>query len=277
MGKGHDAGKWFSYGTRHNLLMLHCPSVGAAKVRIKLDLNGTRVTARHGLLHSLCRLKRPLRMFQVESASVPWKLSDLEWHNIRDSEGVLTITDKAVKLVHNEKSFMGAVALLLKTDVLKTLRAKRISVIDLEAVKSSPRMPRINVPVQELSEVSQECLRRACLEAERRHCGNTGETLSGDDYQPTDRELGATLLDFRTIHGHHLSKSVRDSAYEVLQDGYVKYATTAHAFRKAKAKAAAQSSRNEEAGSLPAQGEQTISNRSSSCDSQSGDDLGLGA
>eukprot|EP00173_Palmaria_palmata_P002325 Plantae.Rhodophyta-Palmaria_palmata.ctg2465.p1 GENE.Plantae.Rhodophyta-Palmaria_palmata.ctg2465~~Plantae.Rhodophyta-Palmaria_palmata.ctg2465.p1 ORF type:complete len:263 (+),score=36.38 Plantae.Rhodophyta-Palmaria_palmata.ctg2465:561-1349(+) len=53
MNKSHNAGKHFSYSTRHDELTLLCLQVDSARMRIKLDVNGTQITAKHCLLVSL--------------------------------------------------------------------------------------------------------------------------------------------------------------------------------------------------------------------------------
>eukprot|EP00171_Calliarthron_tuberculosum_P019558 IDg19558t1 len=210
MKKAHSMGKHFSYSTRYDELMDICLQVSAARIRIKLDINGTRVTAMHGLLYSEIRLNKPLKIYQLNK-QVDWKLSDEDWENIRDFEGLLVISDKPLKLLQHE--------------------------IDLNAVTDSPRLPRINVSINEFSKVSRKCVECARLEAERRYCGNKGESPSWKEYEPSERELGATLLDLRTISGKHLSGDLRRSALDILRDEYIKYAIQESKFKKEKAEA----------------------------------------
>lgn len=197
----HDMGKYFSYSTRNDDLAECCKSVEAATLKIKLDINGTRVTAQHGLLYSILRLNKALMLFQMKYA-VDWSLKPTDWENIKNIDAVLAIADKAIKLAQHEKLFMGALSSLVKMDMLKLLRSVSISVVDLEAVTASPRMPKVEMGVEDLSPVISECLRRACLEAERRYCGNKTEELTWSDYCPSKRELGATLLDLRTVNAN---------------------------------------------------------------------------
>lgn len=76
--------------------------------------------------------------------------------------------------------------------------------------------------------MSNECLDRARLEAERRYCDNKTEYLTWGEYFLSKRELGATLLDLWTVNAKHLSKENRAAAYTVLKSEYVVYATSAY-------------------------------------------------
>eukprot|EP00171_Calliarthron_tuberculosum_P008665 IDg8665t1 len=201
MKKALNMGRFFSYSTRHNELLEFCRQVSAAPLNNDVD----------------------------------WKLFESDWESIRDFEGILAISDKSLKLVQHEKLFMGALSSVVKIEMLRKLRKDDISVIDLNAVTSLHRMPRIDVDVTELSKVSKECLNRARLEAERRYCGNEGESLSWEAYMPSKRELGATLLDFRTMSCNHLSTDIRGRALVILREEYVKFATRALEFRNERA------------------------------------------
>lgn len=121
---------------------------------------------------------------------------------------------------------------------LNKLRADAISVVDLDAVLESPRMPLVDAPVYTLSTVGKTCLNSGRLEAERRYCDNTGEFVSRVGYEPTNRELGAILLDFRTLGAKHLSTEARAPALDGLKDEHVHYATRAHDYKREIAAAA---------------------------------------
>ena len=226
----HDMGKYFSYSTRHSDLVDCCKAAGAAAIRVKLDVNGTRVTAQHGLLRSLLRLNKALKLFQMKY-SPTWALEPMDWENIRFFEGILSIADEASKLSQHEKLFLGAISAVVKIDMLARLRRDEISVIDLEGVTECNRMPRVSVDVESLSSVSVECLSRARLEAERRFCGNKTEELNWKDYCPSERELGATLLDLRTVNANHLNDDQRKEAVSILKGEYVEFAKRAFEFK----------------------------------------------
>lgn len=191
-------------------------------------------------------------MFISLRVALSWKLSAQYWANIRYFEGIISIADKALKLVQHEAKFMGSLPSVLKIylsiEMLSKLRGDKLNVVSLEEVTASSKLPRVNLNVSDFTEVSQTCLLRAQLEAERRFCGNTGDTLTFEEFEPSARELGATLLYFRTVSARHFSVELRLSALKTLKEGYAEFSGNAHAFkeeasRKAFARSAADSQR----------------------------------
>lgn len=69
MNKAHDAGKYFSYSNSHKDLMLLCPQVKAPKTRVKLYVNGTRLSAKHQLLSSIIRLNKVLNVYKLKGGA----------------------------------------------------------------------------------------------------------------------------------------------------------------------------------------------------------------
>jgi hypothetical protein len=65
--------------------------------------------------------------------------------------------------------------------------------VNLLEMTGSPIVPRCDKPASQLTEIGAECLDRACLEAERRFCGNTGETLND---KPVVKDDHAMYLKF---------------------------------------------------------------------------------
>lgn len=130
----------------------------------------------------------------------------------------------------------------------------------------------MGVSVEDMSVVSQECVKCARLEAERRFCGNKGEELSLAEYESSSRELGATLLDLRIVSAKHLSNALRSSPLDILRDEYMEYAYQALQFEKEK-------NENEQVDSFKtAQPSKPVSGTSdSSSDSGSGNDFDMGA
>lgn len=74
MKKSHSMGKYFSYSTRHDELMGTSPQISVARIRVKLERNGTRVTATHSLLYSEIRLNKLLKIYQLNNG-VEWSLT----------------------------------------------------------------------------------------------------------------------------------------------------------------------------------------------------------
>lgn len=196
-------GKYFSYSTRHEELFECSKSVQTAIIRIKLDVNGTRVTAQDGLLHFILRRNKAPSCYQMNK-DVRWELVASDWENIRFFESALSMTDNSIKLSQDEKKFVGALSALIKMDLLKRLRDDYISVFEFKALTASSRIPRVNIHVNDLTPVISECSQSALLEAERRYCVSKTEQLTRKEYFPSEREIGATLLDLRTVIAKHL-------------------------------------------------------------------------
>lgn len=78
MARMRDMREYFSYFNRHDELMACARDVKAAMIRIQLDVNETRMSAKHGLLHSICRLNKALKLFQMKN-DVYWGISSTEW------------------------------------------------------------------------------------------------------------------------------------------------------------------------------------------------------
>ena len=101
--------------------------------------------------------------------------------------------------------------------------------VDLSSITASPNLPVLERPVEDFADMGKTCLQRATLEAERRHCGNSGDSLTGADVVATDRELLALLLDPRTVNslGELGLAEKRMQSKELLEDLYVEFGTRA--------------------------------------------------
>jgi hypothetical protein len=102
-------------------------------------------------------------------------------------------------LCPNEKAFTAAMGRIFKQRMMARLRSDTLAVVDLEAVSNSPRLPKENVQVEDLTMQGRECKRRATLEAERRYCNNSGNDLNGKPVHFTERDKLSALLDPRTL------------------------------------------------------------------------------
>jgi len=88
----------------------------------------------------------------------------------------------------------------------------------------SAKLVRPPMRVSDFTATGRKCLERARLEGERRFCNNKTEHVDGA--LPVvfgDNELLATLLDIRTVHCKHLTKTQRNHATEIYKTEYVKY------------------------------------------------------
>lgn len=229
-----DMAVHFSYSTRHDRLLEHADQVNGPKIRLKVDLNETRVTAKHNLLHSCLRMHKPLKSYALaQTPSPPWMLTEAEWTTSAELESIMQVTDEAVKLCQHEKLYLGAVGPELKRRMIEKLRATEFDVIDLDRVTASPRLPRVKVLEADMTPIAKTALQRARLEAdERRFCGNDGETVRNLDYKYAHRELIATLLDFRTLGCEHLTPADRIQAKKLLKEHYIVYGKRAWDFAR---------------------------------------------
>ncbi|KAJ1447811.1 hypothetical protein M885DRAFT_541379 [Pelagophyceae sp. CCMP2097] len=180
--KVKDAAVYFTYDGRRKKLETYIQLIpgGCANVRLKTDLNKTRVAARYALIYSVLRMSKVLKLFAVANPSVTWKLTDLEWEMVAEIEAVLRISGEVATILQTEQHYMGALGRCILVDMLQKYRAEKLWVIDLENVPSSNVLPRKPKSTFDgLTVIGAETLRRGLLEAERRHCGNKTEVVSG--------------------------------------------------------------------------------------------------
>ena len=224
-------------------------------LKLVLPKNGTRIAATVGMLHTLARMEKILRVAKVVH-TVTWTLTDEQWDDIRDFEAVGTITAVVTKvnargtstccscvllltcficllvqLAQFESLYTGAYGPLILGATYRKLTATHISVIDAPNVTKKLPVPRTAKAVSELSTISQEMLRRTVLEFQRRYCGNTTETvIDGLPLIIGDRELVVTYLDLRTLGASHLTSQQRRRAKDLLRIAYIKFAEVYNKF-----------------------------------------------
>ena len=242
----HDVGVHFSRAqTRQQLLMDAANTVQAPNIRIKVDLNSTRIAAGHMLFVSALRLNRAIKVYSAQQ-SVDFGISNDDWATIAEFEAILRITQVLTQLSQVETHFLAGYSYLMKKVTYKRLLANEISVVDLDAVEQDPRMPRSEKNVSQFTATGHMCLFRAILEFERRFCGNKTETrlAGGGEIEVENRILLATLLDLRLKEANHLSQRQVIAAVNDLKALYVAFYCQWHKFereerRKAKKAAAA--------------------------------------
>ena len=226
----------FSYGTRYDMLWQLGDALDLERtphVRMKVDLNGTRVAAQHNLLYSELRLCHALPVYAMQNKKdIDWQASEENLTAMAEMEAVLDTTRITTCLCQYEQAFTGAFSALIKTTTMNALRAPELDVVDLEKVDANPHLIRKKVRANELSEVGAECRRRATLEGERRWCENKTEELNGAEVKLTKREMLATLLDLRTVGCAHLTSDVRENAYDVFINAYVDFGLRSNRYKK---------------------------------------------
>ncbi len=137
MKKAHTLGTYFSYSNRHGKLMSFRMQVpDQPELRIKVDLNTTRVAAQHSLLYSELQLNRLLRLYMSVHSDAP-QLIESEWDSLAEIESVLNISKDLTTLMQYEHLYNGAFGQIIKHVTLKRLRAEHIPVIDMLHVTNS--------------------------------------------------------------------------------------------------------------------------------------------
>ena len=102
-------------------------------MKIKVDLNTTRVAAQHGLLKSGLKLNRLLRLYMTVHNDAP-QLTISEWESIAEIEGILNISKDLTTLMQYENIYNGAFGQIIKHVTLERLRSTFIPVIDMPNV-----------------------------------------------------------------------------------------------------------------------------------------------
>ena len=135
MKKAHSVGTHFSYLNRQAVLMSFRKQMpDQPAIKVKVDLNGTRVATQHGLLHSLMRLNRLLRMYMAATPDAPY-LSDVDWVTLSEIESVLNISKSLTTLMQYETKYNGAFGQVIKHILtIELLRADHIVVVDMHKV-----------------------------------------------------------------------------------------------------------------------------------------------
>ena len=230
--RAHKVGAYFGYSSRGEKLVEIGKTLGnVPEIKIAVDYNTPRIAAVHGLLHSELRLNRSLRVYETQF-NPGWSFKANDWQAIAEFEGVLNCTKVTSTLAQRERGFNGAYTPLIKTLALTKLRAPELYVIDMPNVKSSPKVPRLPIKVEDLSSMGQTARVRAIVEGERRWCGNETEGQTGAPVMLGRHELLCTLLDKRTLGCHHITADMRSEAYQIYLDEYVKYSLQASKFAR---------------------------------------------
>ena len=185
MKKTHRAATWVSAsGAKQKELvaLVDTRSMDAPKIRIKVDLNTTRVSARLNLIFTTLRMHKVIKMYSaLYPGSRPARLTDADFQTLAEIEAIMHASADVAVLVQTERFYVKAIGWPLQMRMFERLRASTLEVIRLSAITASPRLDRRSRSVSLLNEISKEVLRRSTLEAERRLASNLAESLTGDD------------------------------------------------------------------------------------------------
>ena len=197
----HETAKHFSYGKARERLSTVADSIDAGpNVQLQLDKNGTRIAAAHGLLNSMIRMNKAVKMYALQYKDTI-KASDDEWREWNEVEAVLECTRPTTKLAQVEKvsvcqlyslpclsavftrvifgsitkvncihcqQHCGAYANLIKRTTLGMLRDDVLHVIDTENITKKLPLPRHAEEINNLTSVGLETRFRATLEGASR-------------------------------------------------------------------------------------------------------------
>ena len=214
----------FSYNSRREELFSIAKSLGADEITIKVDHNDTRIAAEHGLLFSILRMNRSLKMYHLKNPT-SFKLDPEFWVMWAEIEAILNISQILTKLAQKEKAFTAAYGPLIKMHVYNLLSDDKVFVIDLEQENISCRPVRVLKLVSDFSDTGKTALNRAIIEFQRRFLGSKKEIVD-EDCGPVvinERQLAATLLDLRTARGAHLTQAQRREAQAALKTRYIAF------------------------------------------------------
>ena len=245
--KLHKLGVHFSFSTRFQTMILMLksnPGLRSPTIRIAVDLNTTRVSARLNLIYSALRMHKLLLVYAAVNPNSPVaKVTSADYCVLAQLEAIMRTSATCAVLDQSEKYFVKAIGFPLHMRMLEQLRAETLSVIDLSAVTESPHLVRRDMAVTQLTGIALEARLRATREAERRHCGSKTEEITGAHVVMSASAELATLLDPRTASCMHLPEDARDEfcerMVEKLKEHYVEYGMNADQYWKAKASSSA--------------------------------------
>ncbi len=210
-------------------------------VRPQIDKNGTRIAALCNTMHSLLRMAPAIEVCSTGKAgkdllgtfngeSGEFKMLEA----VKECEAIGYVCRIGTTIAQTESRMMSAIGPLLVSHVMLKLRAKKISMFNTQKISHNDKEPRESVEVSKFSPFGKVALERACLEGERRFCGNKTEVLTGGNPVVSRRELIASVLDLRTLKGGHMDGHLESK--DILQEEYIKFAIKAIEWDKSKQK-----------------------------------------
>ena len=180
--------------------------------KIQRDLNETRISARWNLLCSSLRMKKPMRLYEVDCGIT--LLTEEDWNAGLDFEAVLNCSRKLCTLSQCEKYYVAAFGAVVRMDCHRTLTSEKIMVADLEHwQKEKPRPPRVERNVADMTALGKIARQRAIIECERQFYGNTQNLPLAPGtakLKITNREQAVQFLDPRTCMNATIGYSMED-------------------------------------------------------------------
>ena len=171
----HKVVTHFSYSNWLDILHGLVELTKVPKIRIQVDLNGIRIAAQHSIFLYLIRLHQSLKIYQLKESSCPFSVSDVQWKQIADIEGVLKISQTLANMAHFERPYNTAYVPFIKRFVYERLVANIIRVVDLKNVMKAPILPRLSTDVGYLTMICATFRNQSILEFECRLLVNKTE------------------------------------------------------------------------------------------------------
>jgi hypothetical protein len=175
--KVRDAAKYYSYASRSDELEKACELHNQSFAKPKVDLNGTRIAAKHRLLESMLRLWKPHNTIVHALASGTTgekrsadriRISDEEWAIAAEFEAVLAAIATATTIVQFEALYTGGMRCIVQAKLVHELQSENLAVFDFEQSMKDHKLPRGRKAVNNFSAAGKECVARANSEAQKR-------------------------------------------------------------------------------------------------------------
>eukprot|EP00039_Didymoeca_costata_P019587 m.338136 g.338136 ORF g.338136 m.338136 type:complete len:811 (+) comp18321_c0_seq1:106-2538(+) len=220
---------WYSFGSPLQKLQQHCKVLQIPFRTPELDYNSTRIASQHRLIASMLYLKKAIQSHAIadwEAAHLEDKLSDNDWKSLTELEAILYVTSIGATLTQSEVSFVGAYRPIVRQEVMNRLFQPSLGLLQVNNPNEDcKKAPRVQVETSTFTSIGKEALRRGILEAQRRWCGNTTETVQPvNNMEMNEREKTAALLDIRVVHKSIWpSEYARKTAKNELKQYYVDY------------------------------------------------------
>jgi hypothetical protein len=216
LAKIRTAAKYYSYASRSDQLRSACLTVQQTYAKPKVDLNGTRIAAKHRLLESMLRLWKPHNtvVHALASGTALQKrdglritISDEEWGVAAELESVLATVATATTTVQFEALYTGGMRCIVQAKLVHGLGGSSLAVVDFAQSVKDHKLPRKSKDVATFSAAGKECVSRARSEAEKRF----GPQLA-------KHELAAIVFDVRLKGMRFLKDGQRTAAIAAAEE-----------------------------------------------------------
>ena len=141
-----------SHKNKYNAMLKAHPNI--PKIRIKRDLNKTRIEARHLLAKSSLRIKRGIQIYIIDHQPVGFP-SECQWKALREMEGVLHAVHPICIFSQYETKFVAGYGPFIKKKAYDSLRSDKLKLIDNDHWEMKPHPDRLEESVETYTAVGQ--------------------------------------------------------------------------------------------------------------------------